>query len=273
MIDSHHHLWNPARDDYGWMPKDNPTLSRPYRLDDLLAVCSSNGIEKTVLVQAAPTVNETEYLLGIADSSDLIGGVVGWIDFEDPAERTQLERLAKHPKLKSVRPMVQDIEDELWVLRDDIKWAFDAVTELGLCFDALGFPRHALPFLETFQRHPDMKVVIDHCFKPQISEGLYDEWARSIERLARETNSFIKLSGLVTEAGARADKAGLQPYVKHVISSFGPDRVMWGSDWPVSRLSMEYGDWLGLAKSLTAELQPDDIDSIFSRSAASFYNL
>lgn len=273
MIDSHHHLWNPARGDYGWMPKDDPTLSRHYKLDDLVAVTTDNGIDQTILVQAAPTVNETEYMLGIADSTELIGGVVGWIDFENRQDRAQLERLARHPKLKSIRPMVQDIEDDLWVLRDDIKWAFDALKEMGLCFDALGFPRHAAPFLEIFQRYPDMKVVIDHCFKPQISSGEIDDWARDIERLAGQTNACIKLSGLVTEAGDRSDEQGLQPYVEHIVASFGAGRIMWGSDWPVSRLSMEYGDWLGLAKALTAGLQAKDIDSIFCQTARAFYEL
>ena len=175
MIDSHHHLWNPARGDYGWMPPDDPILSHKYGLDDLNAVATKNGIQKTVLVQAAPSVHETEYMLGIADSTELIGGVVGWVNFEDSHDRQQMERLKNHPKFKSVRPMVQDIEDDNWVLRDDIKWAFDAVIDLDLCFDALGFPRHSAPFLDVFQRHPDMKVVIDHCMKPQIADDGFDD--------------------------------------------------------------------------------------------------
>ncbi|NKB51802.1 MAG: amidohydrolase family protein [Rhizobiaceae bacterium] len=273
MIDSHHHLWNPARGDYGWMPEDNDTLTRHYRLQDLISVTKQNGVSQTILVQAAPTVNETEYMMGIADSTDLIGGVVGWINFEDQLDRQQLERLANHPKFKSVRPMVQDIEDDNWLLREDIKWAFDAVVDLDLCFDALGFPKHSAPFLQVFQRHPELKVVIDHCMKPQIATDGFDDWAGDIQELASKTNACIKLSGLVTEAGAKASQQSLQPYVDHVIACFGADRIMWGSDWPVSRLSMEYGDWLSLAKSLTKNLSEADNNAIFSETANHFYRL
>ncbi|MEP1207799.1 MAG: amidohydrolase family protein [Rhizobiaceae bacterium] len=273
MIDAHHHLWNPLRGDYGWMPKDNPILSRKYGIDDLVAVARQNDISRTVLVQAAPSVNETEYMLGIADSSELVGGVVGWVDFEDQADRRQLERLCNHPKLKSIRPMVQDIEDDLWVLRKDIRWAFDAIVDLGLRFDALGFPRHSAPFLEVFQLYPGMKVVIDHCMKPQIADDGFDDWAGDIEKLASQTGALIKLSGLVTEAGNKANQPTMQPYVDHVVSCFGADRIMWGSDWPVSRLSMEYGDWLGLARQLTDHLSETDNKAIFTDTAAGFYGL
>ena len=273
MIDSHHHLWNPLRGDYGWMPDNDPILSHKYGLSDLVSVAAQNGIDQTVLVQAAPSVHETEYMLGIADSTDLIGGVVGWINFEDEQDRAQLERLRNHPKFKSVRPMVQDIEDDKWLLRDDIRWAFDAVVELDICFDALGFPRHSAPFLEVFQRHPEMKVVIDHCMKPQIAGDGFDEWAGDIQKLANETGACIKLSGLVTEAGDKANQQSMQRYVDHVISCFGADRIMFGSDWPVSRLSMEYGDWLNLAISLTDGLSDAEKKAIFSTTASRFYGL
>ncbi len=273
MIDSHHHLWNPQRGDYDWMPKDNEILYRHYAVSDLHAVAEANGITQTVLVQAAPSVHETEYMLGIADSTPLVAGVVGWIDFEDRHDRSHLERLAQHGKLKSIRPMVQDIEDDDWLLGEDIQWAFDAITELDLCFDALGFAKHASRFLEIFQRYPDMRAVIDHSFKPQIVDGSFDEWAADIEKLASQTGAVIKLSGLVTEAGDRANLTAMQPYVDHVISSFGADRVMWGSDWPVCRLSMEYGDWLGLAKSMTAGLDETADTQIYSQTAHQFYRL
>ena len=273
MIDSHHHLWNPARGDYGWIPEGNEILDRKYDLSDLVAVAQANGIDQTVLVQAAPSVFETEYMRGIADSTPLIGGVVGWIDFENRNDRQQLERLAQHAKLKSIRPMVQDIEDDNWLYREDIQWAFDAIIEMDLCFDALGFAKHAVPFLEIFQRYPKMRTVIDHCFKPQIVAGEIDAWAEDIEKLAGQTAAVIKLSGLVTEAGDRAHADAMQPYVDHVIACFGADRVMGGSDWPVSRLSMEYGDWLGLAKSMTAQAGPDADAAIYSKTARRFYRL
>lgn len=273
IVDAHHHLWNPARGDYGWMPPGDPVLSRVYRLPETEAVFRDHGVAQSVIVQAAPTIAETEYMLGIADSSDVIAGVVGWVDFENRDDRRHLERLAGHPKFRSVRPMVQDIADDDWLRRPDIRWAFDAIRDLDLAFDALGFPRHASRFLEIFQLYPDIRVVIDHCLKPEIREGHFDAWARDMERLARETCAHVKLSGLVTEAGADCSASALKPYVDHVLATFGPERVMWGSDWPVSRLRMEYGEWLASARALTSHLGADAQTALFSTNARSFYRL
>ncbi len=273
IVDAHHHLWHPARGDYGWMPPDDPVLSRPYRLAEAETTFRDHGVGQSVIVQAAPTVAETDYMLGIADSSDIVAGVVGWIDFEEPADRRHLERFAGHPKFRSVRPMVQDIADDDWLLRPGIRWAFDAIRDLDLAFDALGFPRHASRFLDLFQRRPELRVVIDHCLKPAIRDGEFDGWARDMERIARETSAAIKLSGLVTEAGADCSIVALKPYVDHVLASFGAGRVMWGSDWPVCRLRAEYGDWLASAKTLTSHLGVDAQTAIFGTNAQSFYRL
>jgi L-fuconolactonase len=273
IVDAHHHLWNPARGDYGWMPAGDPILSRPYRLMEAETTFREHGVGQSVIVQAAPTIAETEYLLGVADSSDIVAGVVGWIDFEDRQDRSQLERLSKHPKFRSVRPMVQDIADDDWLLRPGISWAFNALRDLDLAFDALGFPRHASRFLETFQRYPELRAVIDHCLKPAIRNGEFDRWARDMERLANETPALVKLSGLVTEAGADCSVAALKPYVDHVLASFGPRRVMWGSDWPVCRLKAEYGDWLASARAMTSHLSEDEQTALFAANAQGFYRL
>lgn len=273
IVDAHHHLWNPARGDYGWMPPDDPVLSRSYRLAEAEALFQANGVGQSVLVQAAPTIAETEYMLGIADSSDVISGIVGWIDFDRPDDRRQLERLARHPKFRAVRPMVQDIADDDWLLQPSIRWAFDALRDLDLAFDALGFPRHASRFLDIFQRYPDLRVVIDHCMKPAIRDSEFDGWARAMERFARETSTWVKLSGLVTEAGADCSAAAVKPYVDHVLSTFGPLRMMWGSDWPVCRLRMEYGDWLAVANTLTHHLTAEEKTALFASNAQNFYRL
>lgn len=273
IIDSHHHLWDPSRGDYGWMPKDDPILSRVYSLREGEETFAANGVAHTVVVQAAPTVAESDYLLSLADQSDVLAGVVGWIDFEDASHRAQLDRLAAHPKFRSVRPMVQDISDNDWVLRPEIRWAFDALLDLDLAFDALGFPRHIARFREIFQRYPDLRVVIDHCLKPEIALGAFDEWAREMEQLAHETNALCKLSGLVTEAGEDHGEAALKPYVEHVVAVFGAERIMWGSDWPVCRLKTEYGDWLSLAKSLTDHLPGSQQQAIFGGNCRKFYKL
>lgn len=139
-IDAHHHLWDPSRGDYGWMPEDDPVLSRPYGPADLAPELQAAGVTATVLVQAAPTVAETEYLLDLAERTPWIAGVVGWIDFEDPTQADILARLARNPAFKGVRPMIQDIPDVDWMLSDRVQWAFDALIDLDLTFDCLGHP-------------------------------------------------------------------------------------------------------------------------------------
>ncbi len=276
VIDAHQHYWQPARGDYDWMPMDNPVLARPYDPSQLEPILGSHGIDRTVLVQAAATVCETEYMLGLADATSHVAGVVGWIDFENESDRETLARLAGHPKMVGVRPMIQDIDDVNWMLRPDIDWAFRAIIAEGLAFDALGFPRHLENFLVLLQRHPELRVVIDHCMKPQVSDHspeTFDHWAWGMRRLARETSACCKLSGLVNEADAGWTTSDLRPYVDHVLEEFGAERVMWGSDWPVCRLQAEYGDWHAAARQLTGGLDAEEQSRIFGQSAIEFYRL
>ena len=275
QIDAHQHYWNPARGDYAWMPMDNAILARPYGPPDLAPELARHGITHTVLVQAAATVEETEYMLGLADATPHVAAVVGWIDFEKPSDLAHLRRLANHPKFAGVRPMIQDIPDDDWMLREDVQWGFKAVTDLGLTFDALGFPRHLANFHRVLTRYPEMRVVIDHCMKPQIrehSEASLRVWADGISRLA-DTGAYCKFSALVTEADPDWTVADLQPYVEHVFRAFGAERVMWGSDWPVVRLRCEYGDWRAAAEQLTAGLSEVEKARIYGGTASEFYRL
>ncbi len=276
QIDAHQHFWNPARGDYDWMPKDNPTLARPYAPADLAPHLTEHGIDATVLVQAAATVEETEYMLGLADATPWIAGVVGWVDFEQSSHFGHLRRLAKHPKFLGVRPMIQDIPDPDWMLRDDVQWGFKALCDLGLTFDALGFPKHLANFHTLLNRFPEMMVVIDHCMKPQIheqSEHHFRFWADGIARLAERSGTVCKYSALVTEDIDAWTIERLRPYSDHVFSVFGPDRTMWGSDWPVCRLSTEYSGWRRAAEELTAHLDIDARARIFGETAVEFYGL
>lgn len=276
MIDAHHHFWNPARGDYGWMPADDPILSRAYGPADLAPALKEAGVHRSVLVQAAPSVEETEYMLGIADSTHHVAAVVGWVNFEDPTHLAHLNRLSSHPLFVGVRPMIQDIPDESWALKANLDWAFRAICDLGLRFDALGFPRHLEVFLELAQRYPDLAMVIDHGMKPNIAgndPAEFDVWADGMARLADETGAFCKMSGLVTEASANWTADILRPYVEHILTRFGPERVMWGSDWPVCRLQAEYGDWLAAAIELTNGLSAADKAEVFGGTATRFYGL
>ncbi len=278
QIDAHQHYWQPLRGDYDWMPKDDPILARAYAPRDLEPRLKAHGIEKTVLVQAAATVYESEYLLGIADATDSVAGVVGWVDFERPDDIEHLRRLAAHPKFLGVRPMIQDIPDVNWMLRDDVQWGFRAVCDLGLTFDALGFPAHLDNFLTLLKRYPDMRVVIDHCMKPRIRDHAqapeaFRHWADGMARLADQTGAFCKFSGLVTEAREDWTIGDLRPCADHVVQSFGADRLMWGSDWPVCRLRAPYDRWRATAQELVADLDAADRAWIFGGSAVKFYGL
>lgn len=275
-IDAHQHFWRPERDDYGWMPEDDPVLTRPYFPEDLAAARTATDMERTVLVQAAPSVAETDYLLGIADCTRHVAKVVGWIDFEDPGQIDMLRRLAQHPKFAGVRPMIQDIADDEWMLRDEVQWAYEALIELDLSFDALGFPRHIPQFLKLLRRYPEMRVVLDHCLKPQLRDpdpATFETWAQGMAKLGGETDAYCKLSGLVTEADAMPDEAELRGYTDHILEVFGPERVMWGSDWPVLRLRCEFQDWHDMAHRLTSGLSDAARVRIFSGTAAEFYRI
>ncbi len=275
MIDAHQHYWNPSRGDYGWMPPDDPVLSRPYGPADLAPSLEAHGIARTVLVQAAPTVAETEYMLGIADATPSVAGVVGWIDFERPDDAATLRRLAAHPKLLGVRPMIQDIPDDGWMLRCDVQWAFRAICDLDLTFDALGFPRHLAHFDTLLARYPDMRVVVDHCMKPDIAdhtEAGLARWAEGMSRLAAR-GAFCKLSGIVTEAAPEWSVDDLRPYADHVLAAFGPDRTMWGSDWPVCLLRGSYDDWRRAAEEVARDLDDAARAQLFGGTARDFYRL
>ena len=233
-------------------------------------------MQQTVLVQAAPSVGETEYLLGIADVTPHVAKVVGWIDFEDTSQRATLERLSRHPKFAGVRPMIQDIEDDDWMLRADVQWAFETLIELDLTFDCLGFPRHLKNFHSILTRYPEMRAVVDHCMKPQFrahSEANMREWAAGVSALAQDTGAFCKLSGLVTEADEDWSDHVLRPYTNHIMDEFGPDRVMWGSDWPVVNLRCSYSEWHAQARRLTDSHAPLEQDDVFGGAARRFYQI
>ena len=276
QIDAHHHFWQPARGDYGWIPDDNDILNQAYGPADIAPRLAAAGIDATILVQAAPSIYETEYMLGLADATPHIAGVTGWVDFENQAHRAELVRLAGHPKFRAVRPMIQDIPDDDWMLRRDVQWGFEMTADLGLRFEALGFPRHIENFLTIFKRYPDMKVVINHCMKPQIAAHdamQFKQWADGMTRLANETSAFCKFSALITEADENWQTEALRPYAEHIITSFGAERVMWGSDWPVCRLRGEYAEWRKAALALTAGLDDGARAAIFGGTANNFYDL
>lgn len=273
-MDAHQHVWRIARGDYGWLTPDRvPSLCRDFMPEDLAPLLATHGIDRTILVQAAPTLAETQFLLDIAARTPFVAGVVGWCDFEGANAAEVIAALAASERLVGLRPMLQDLSDDRWILRRDLEPALKAMKQADLALDLLVLPRH-LPHISAFlERHADLRAVIDHGAKPYIATGEIDPWAAAMRRIARETNAFCKLSGLLTEAGERRTRAALQPYVDVLLQAFGPRRMMWGSDWPVLTLAADYGQWLDLAHDLTAALSADERDDLFGRSAARFYRV
>jgi L-fuconolactonase len=272
-IDAHQHFWTLNRGDYGWLTPELAPIYRDFTPADLAPLLEAAGIEGTVLVQAAPTVEETRFLLSVAAETGFVRGVVGWVDFEATDAPEQIAALAEDRYLVGLRPMIQDIEDPDWILREDIDPAFDAMIAAGLTFDALTLPQHLKNLLARLRRHPDLQVVIDHGSKPTIREGVMKAWAGDMAALARETGAYCKLSGLVTEAGKAWSVGQLRPYVDHLLAQFGPQRLIWGSDWPVCTLSATYTDWVRATGELLDGLTLEEKAAVLGGNAETAYRL
>jgi L-fuconolactonase len=271
-IDAHQHFWRLSRGDYGWLtPAEHPAICRNFGPDDLAPLLADAAIERTVLVQAAPTAAETRYLLEIAAATPFVAGVVGWADFKAPRE---IEALAADVNLLGLRPMLQNLDDDAWILRPKIEPALDAMQAVGLRFDALVKPRHLPHLARLLARRPHLRVVIDHGAKPDIAGGgSLASWREAMRAIARDTAAYCKLSGLVTEAKATWAEEDLRPYVDVLLEAFGPARLMWGSDWPVVNEAGGYATWRSAAEALTEGCSAADRALIFGGAAQAFYGI
>ena len=270
-IDAHHHVWSLARGDYNWLTPALAPIYRDFALPDLAPHLALAKIEGTILVQAAPTEAETLFLLGVAEQSELVRGVVGWTDFDAADGVARIDALAARKLLVGLRPMVQDIADDDWLLRPALAPQLMAMAKAGLVFDALVRPRHLPGLLRLIDRHPDLTFVLDHCGKPQLATGELENWRGDIALLAERPNIVCKLSGLVSEAARDWQIADLRPAVEHVLACFGPQRLLWGSDWPVVNLAGGYAQWLAAAETLLADLSPHETAAVFGGAAARVY--
>ncbi|MBX3576333.1 MAG: amidohydrolase family protein [Rhizobiaceae bacterium] len=272
-IDAHQHFWRLERGDYGWLTPALAPIHRDFEPGDLQPLLAREGIAGTVLVQAAATEAETEFMLSLADRHDFIEGVVGWVDFAAPDAPARIARIARHPKLKGLRPMIQDIADTDWMLRPDLAPAYEALMAQNLVFDALVLPRHLDNLLALLRRHPAMRAIVDHCAKPEIRNGGFDSWAERMSAIATETAARCKLSGIVTEAGPGWTVETLRPYVEHVLDVFGPERLIWGSDWPVCLLAAGYHEWVAATDTLLSGCTASERAAILGGNAAEVYGL
>ena len=271
QIDSHQHFWTIERGDYHWMSPDLTDLYRDYGPEDLAPIIARHGIERTILVQAAQTVAETQFMLAVADATPFVAGVVGWAEFSDAHAPETIARLAEHPLLVGLRPMVQDIPDDDWLVRTDLTPAFRALVEHRLVFDALVFPRHLSRLLVVADRHPDLTIVVDHGAKPAIRERRLGRWRADMAAVAARPNTWCKLSGLVTEASPEWTAEDLQPYVEHLLAAFGPERLIWGSDWPVVNLAGGYDRWRETALELLSSLTESDRAAVLGGNGTRVY--
>jgi L-fuconolactonase len=282
VVDAHFHAWRPARGDYGWLTPALGAICRDVEIADWQRESAPHGVTAGVLVQAAPTEAETDFLLDQAEAHAAVRGVVGWVDLLAPDAPARVERLARRPRLRGLRPMLQDIAQTDWLLQPALEPALAAMAETGLVFDALVQPRH-LPLLPAFcARHPRLQVVIDHGAKPAIAQPQWQPWADDLARIARETTAVCKLSGLLTEAGARpargaarsnVERGAARRWADHLLATFGPQRLLWGSDWPVLELAAGYADWWDDTQAQLAHLSEPDRAAILGGNAARIYRL
>lgn len=279
VVDAHHHLWDPRVREYAWMagPELAP-IRRPFTLDDLRREASAAEVAHTVLVQAVGDLGETRELLAAAAASQgLVAGVVGWVDLTAADVAGVLDRLRAAPggdRLVGVRHQVQDEPDPAWLARADVRRGLRAVADAGLAYDLLVLVPQLPAARAAVAALPDARFVLDHAAKPAIAAGSLEPWAGQLAALARLPNVACKLSGLVTEARWDDwDADRIRPYADHVLGVFGPERVMFGSDWPVCRLAASYVQVRQLAETLAAGLSPGEREAVFHRTAADAYRL
>lgn len=265
-IDAHQHYWRIGRNGQEWPTPDLATIYRDFVPADLEPQL---GGARTVLVQSQPDDADTDWMLALAVDRPSIAAVVGWTDLLAPDAPQRIAALAARPKLRGIRPMLQSLPPE-WILDPALAPAIAAMTEHRLVFDALVKPQH-LPALHRFAAaHPDLRIVIDHAAKPDIAVRAREPWATDMAALAALPNIACKLSGLATEAAPGWRDDDLRPYVDHLLAAFGPDRLLWGSDWPVLLLAGDYAGWLACAERLVPQA---DHPAIFGGNARRLYRV
>jgi L-fuconolactonase len=271
-VDAHQHFWQWSK---GWFSRPEAVLSRDYLPEDLEPLIKTRGIDKTILVQTSPLVAETDFLLGLAETASFIGGVVGWLDLESSDFPDALETYRRNRYFVAVRPMLQSLPEDDWILRPRVLESLSLIAETGVAFDFLTFTRHLPYVLQVLDKIPRLRAVMDHLSKPEISAGTMQPWQDLMREVALHKNVHCKLSGMMTEADPRNwNLEQLRPYADHVMEYFGAERVMFGSDWPVSLLAASYATVLTTTRALvTSSLGSNAEQAVFGDNAARFYRL
>lgn len=274
-IDGHQHFWKLDREDYRWMSPALTKLYRDYLPADLLPHLAKHGIDRTIVVQAADTVEETEYLLRLAAENDFIAGVVGWLDLESPDFARQFDHYRSNPKFVGLRPMLQDLPDDEWVLRPNVLRSLRIIAEADFPFDFLTHPKHLPYVIKALDEVGPMRAVIDHISKPDIKHHTLEPWKDLLKQVAEHETVYCKLSGMITEADHdhwTADDLG--PYINHAVDCFRWDRVIFGSDWPVCLLAGSYDQVIeAVHEVLASRMDAEAERRLFGLNAMTFYKL
>ena len=272
-IDSHQHFLKPDSISYCWMKPDMP-LAKNFLPPDLKPWLEKHGIQKTILVEAADSGEENEFMFQLAADNDFIAGIVIWLDMESPRFTEELARYLKLPKFVGIRPMIESYADDKWVLRPAVKKSFAELQEKNVCFDFLTHPRHLPYALQILDEFPALRTVIDHISKPPIRDGILSPWAELIEDVAAHENVYCKLSGMITEANHQSWKPEeLTPYINHILKVFGPHRCMFGSDWPVCLLAGTYDRVVDALEQSISGLGNREREDIYGGTAGRFYRI
>ncbi|MGW5739146.1 MULTISPECIES: amidohydrolase family protein [Streptomyces] len=278
LVDAHHHVWDLSVRDQEWITGDAlAPIRRDFSLADLLPEARAANVAATVLVQTVTVAEETPELLALAAGSGLVAGVVGWTDLTRPDVADALAALRQLPggqRLVGIRHQVQGEPDPQWLLRPDVRRGLAAVGAAGLAYDLVVLPHQLPACVRAAREHPGLTFVLDHSGKPPIASGALEPWGTAIRALAALPNTVCKLSGLVTEADPQAwTTADLRPYADTVLAAFGPDRLMFGSDWPVCTLAATYAEVVETAGELTRSLSESERAAVFAGTATRVYGL
>jgi len=271
-IDAHQHFWQYNPDEYPWIDDSMNKLKRDFLPSDLHAELDAMQFQGSIAVQARQSLDETRWLLKLSEQNDFIKGVVGWVDLCSPDVETQLQEFTEFSKLVGIRHVIHDEPDIDFMLRDNFKRGIDALTKYNLVYDLLLFPEHLSRATQLIDAFPDQIFVLDHIAKPRIKKQLYEPWKSDIAELARHSNVYCKLSGMVTEADWHNWKeSDFTPYLDHVISCFGTQRLMLGSDWPVCTLAGSYRQTLQLVIDYLEQYPPSVQANILGGTCSKVY--
>ena len=272
-LDAHQHFWKYSAEEYPWIPEGS-ALHRDWLPQDLAALQGPLKLQGAIAVQARQSLGESRWLLELANRHEVIRGVVGWVDLRSPEVEQQLHLFAAHPKFVGVRHVVQDEEDDRFLTGADFRRGLRFLKGLGLCYDLLIYPRQLPAAVELVEEMPELPFVLDHCAKPAIAQGELASWSAQIKRLAAFSNVTCKVSGLVTEAHwADWTLEDLRPYLDVVLEAFGPQRLMWGSDWPVCLHAASYAKWWEAAQEWTKGWGSAEREAFFGGACAAFYGI